>query len=210
MSSFVAMCILRTSVGFTSNYYQQASRSTAFRLFTSSSSTFDVKSGVSRLETLQTLLSKHGAPGSQGCAEADDLEPVLVENSDEDTPELIASIMGMDEYLNLHPHLYPLARSKSTGNLICALRRSFGEDNGAYETGANAPWPIVEAKLGGRGMKLLALNSEHLMRRIACECDFTGANQDLVTMYNEGLGKSLIKDKALDMPYEEGSVAKLG
>ena len=219
MSGIVTMCILRTGAGFLSKSLPSASTITSssssnfLRLFASSSSTFDVKSGVSRMETLQTLLSKHGAPGSTGCSEADDLEPVFVEHSDVDmdeTPELIASIMGLDEYLNLHPHLYPLARSKKTGHLICALRRSFGEDNGAYETGANAPWPIVEAKLGGRGMKLLALNSEHLMRRIACECDLAGENEDLVSLYNEGLGQSLINDKNLDTPYEAGSVAKLG
>jgi len=71
-----------------------------------------------------------------------------------------------------------------------------------------APWPIVESAEGARGMKLLALNSEHLMRRIAAESDFAG-NGDLVPLYNSGLGQGDLAD-ALDAPYETGSVEKLG
>jgi hypothetical protein len=59
-------------------------------------------------------------------------------------------------------------------------------------------------------MRLLALNSEHLMRRIACECDFTGEHRHLIDLYNEGIGKSIVKDTGLDKPYELGSVEKLG
>jgi hypothetical protein len=180
------------------------------RLFSASAT--DVNMGVSRIGTLQTLLSRHGAPGSQGCTDPNDLAPVVISsNEEEETPLLVSSLMGIDELQNLHPHLYPLARSKTTGNLVCALRRAYADDiTGWNENSSNAPWPIVEAALGGRGMKLLALNSEHLMRRIICECDFTGEGKDLVDLYNEGLGKSSLSDKALDTPYEPGSVEKLG
>jgi hypothetical protein len=191
---------------------QTQARRGSLRLFATSSS-FYVQRGVSRMETLQTLLSKHGAPGSQGCTDAGDLTPVFLaspRSKDDDTPELISSIMGIDEYVNLHPHLYPLARSKKSGNLVCALRKSSGDENGAYETGSNAPWPIVEAKLGGPGMKVLALNSEHLMRRIVCEVDFAGTAKDSVSLYNNGLGENRIKDVTLDAPYEPGSVEQLG
>eukprot|EP00980_Cylindrotheca_fusiformis_P014763 scaffold4025_cov106-Cylindrotheca_fusiformis.AAC.5 len=184
------------------------------RLFSVSAT--DVNMGVSRIETLQKLLSRHGAPGSQGCTDPNDLAPVVLLTSseeEEDTPELVSSLMGYDEYMNLHPHLYPLARSKTSGNLICALRRAFADDATEwYENSSSAPWPIVEATMGGRGMKLLALNSEHLMRRIVCECDFTGKGSELVELYNNGLGgkTSSINDKAMDTPYEPGSVEKLG
>ena len=182
------------------------------RLF--SISTSEVNLGVSRLETLQTLLSKHGAPGSQGCSSADDLEPItldLMTGDAGDTPELVSSLMGIDEFKNLHPHLFPLARSKESGNLICALRRAYADDATEwYENSSNAPWPIVEAQVGGLGMKLLALNSEHLMRRIVCECDFAGGDKSIVELYNKGLGQNAIVDKALDTPYEAGSVEKLG
>jgi hypothetical protein len=184
-----------------------------FRLFSVSNGIgADVQLGVSRVETLQTMLAKHGAPGSLGCSEPADLEPVFVSTGGPDeTPELISTILGINEFVDLHPHLYPLAKSKTTGNLICALRRAYADDAMQwYENSTNAPWPIVEAKLGGPGMRLLALNSEHLMRRIACECDFTGERKQLVDLYNEGLGKSIIKDSGLDQPYELGSVEKLG
>lgn len=182
------------------------------RLF--SVSTSDVNMGVSRLDTLQTLLSKHGAPGSQGCSTPDDLEPIassIASSEEDETPELVSSLMGVDEFNNLHPHLYPLARSKTSGNLICALRRAYADDATEwYVNSSNAPWPIVEAKVGGPGMKLLALNSEHLMKRIACEVDFEGGDKSIVELYNEGLGQNAIADKALDTPYEVGSVEKLG
>jgi hypothetical protein len=175
------------------------------------SNTVDVNMGVSRLETLQTLLSRHGAPGSKECTEKDDLEPVIVASSNEETPELIATLTGLDAYANLHPHLYPLARSKKTGNVVCALRRAFADDGTEwYKTSSSAPWPIVEAKLGGTGMRLLALNSEHMMRRIVCECDFSGEAKELIELYNEGLGRNAIQDKGSDEPYEPGSVEKLG
>jgi len=170
--------------------------------------------GVSRLETLQTLLSRHGAPGSHGCGTADDLEPITLDLSTaagDETPELVSSLMGIDEFKNLHPHLFPLARSKASGNLICALRRAYADDATEwYANSSNAPWPIVEAKVGGPGMKLLALNSEHLMRRIVCECDFEGGDKSIVDLYNKGLGQNAIADKSLDTPYEAGAVEKLG
>ncbi|KAG7344168.1 hypothetical protein IV203_022176 [Nitzschia inconspicua] len=176
----------------------------------------DVKMGVSRIETLQTLLSKHGAPGSLGCSKSDgDLEPIFVASDSElppeDTPELISEFLGVNDYIDLHPHLFPLAKSKTSGNLICALRRAYADDASQwYENSSQAPWPIVEAKIGGPGMRLLALNSEHLMRRIVCECDFAGERTELIDLYNDQLGKNRIQDKALDQPYEPGSVKKLG
>jgi hypothetical protein len=208
MSPFLAsMWMCRTSLAFVAPSHV---RQSALRLF-SVSKTADVNTGVSRVETLQTFLSKHGAPGSKECTEKDDLEPVFVASEDAETPQLISELMGIDEYVNLHPHLYPLARSKKSGNLICALRRAYADDaNEGYENSSSAPWPIVEAKLGGPGMRLLALNSEHLMHRIVCECDFSGEGKDLIDIYNEGLGKSSIQAKGLDQPYEPGSVEKLG
>ena len=119
--------------------------------------------------------------------------------------------MGWESQKNLHPHLYPIARSKSSGNFICALRRAYADDaTNMYENSSNSPWPIVEAKPNGPGMRLLALNSEHLMRRIAVESDFQGETQDLVTIYNDGLGQGILNDKALDAPYQSGDAAKLG
>lgn len=192
------------------------SKGFATRLFSVSNDIeADAKAGVSRIETLQAMLSSHGAPGSEGCSTPDDLEPVFVSGltseDDDETPELVADIMGMNEYTNLHPHLYPLAKSKSTGNFICALRRAYADDaSDLYENSSKAPWPIVEAQLNGPGMKLLALNSEHLMRRIACECDFEGERAELIEMYNDDLGKGVVEDEGLDRPYEKGSVEKLG
>mmetsp|Transcript_17079 Transcript_17079/g.27722 ORF Transcript_17079/g.27722 Transcript_17079/m.27722 type:complete len:234 (+) Transcript_17079:1130-1831(+) len=226
----LAAWFCRTSLGFVSYGCRQSAvvprtaavpttatkASWSIRLFSVSNGIeADVKLGVSRVETLQKLLACHGAPGSLGCSQPRDLEPVFVsaesEQPPEDTPELISTIVGMsmNDYVNLHPHLYPLAKSKSTGNLVCALRRAFAEGEW-YETSTNAPWPIVEARLGGPGMRLLALSSEHLMRRIACEADFEGERAELVELYNKDLGKNMIKDKGLDQPYERGSVEKLG
>ena len=173
------------------------------RLF--SVSLAEVNAGVSRVNTLQSLLAKHGAPGSQGCTDKGDLVPIFLESSEQDdTPELVSTLMGMDEFLNLHPQLYPLARSQKTGNVICALRRAFADDTSEwYENSSTAPWPIVEATVGGPGMKLLSMNSENLMRRIICECDFSKENTDLVELYNNGLANGV-------EPYEPGSVEKLG
>jgi len=110
-----------------------------------------------------------------------------------------------DELSELHPYLYPIAKSKSTGNFVCALRTAYAE-----EGDKNNPWPIVESTLGGPGMHLLALNSEHIMRRIACEQDFAGDDKEAVDIYNDGLGQGLLKDKAFDAPYIPGDVEKLG
>jgi hypothetical protein len=199
-----AMC--RTTMAF---FAPSSLRQSSSRLF--SVSIADVKMGVSRVETLQSMLAVHGAPGSVGCKKEGDLEPIFVSSSDDDTPELINRMMGIDEYVNLHPQLYPLARSKETGNLICALRRAYADDTSEWNDGSStAPFPIVEAQVGGRGMRLLALNSELLMRRIVCEFDFAGNGDELVKLYNDGLGKGVLMDKGLDQPYEPGSVEKLG
>jgi len=195
-----------------------ASSSSSARPNTVGSSPFD--SSVSRRSTLQTLLAKHGAPGSKFCSKPRDLEPVG--DALQDTPELVASMMsssggGEDSELsNLHPYLYPIARSTSSKSYyVCAYRNPFVEESGDV----GHPWPIVEARVRG-GMQLLALNSEHLMRRIACECDGSSDDSDdgetpeekesIIQLYNEGLGKGLLADAALDTPYELGSVDKLG
>jgi len=172
----------------------------------SSSATY-VQKGISRIETLQTLLSKHGAPGSSGCAEAGgDLQPITILPFEELVKE-------NKELLDLHPHLYPLAKSQSTGNYICALRRpSSSDDETDNDESPIAPMPIVEGGLNMPGMKLLALNSELLMRRIAAEADFTGGEtgEEIVSLYNEGLGEGKLTDAGLDTVYEAGSVEKLG
>lgn len=168
-------------------------------LFSSSSTTFAVESNISRLSTLQTLLSRHGAPGSSQCNKPDDLEPIIT------LPELVSTLSGPDEMTNLHPYLFPISRSKSSGHLICAYRSPFTE-----ESSKKHPWPIVETKLGGPGFQVLALNSEHLMRRIICECDFFGEDTEIIDIYNDGLGKGMLKDPRLDQVYERGSVEKLG
>lgn len=170
----------------------------------SSSATISVDNNVSRMSVLQTLLSKHGAPGSRQCDQPNDLVPVT---SLHETPELVSSMTNPDEQLsNLHPYLFPIAKSTSSGNYICAYRNPFTE-----ESDINHPWPIVEAQIGGPGMRLLALNSEHLMRRIACECDTDGsdASRTLVTLYNQDLGKGDLAS-ALDAPYQAGAVEQLG
>lgn len=168
-------------------------KSTVLRSHRLFSSAVTVENGVSRLSTLQTMLKKYGAPGSEGCAIAGDLVEVEEQNSD------------------LHPHLYAIAQSSKTGNYICGLRRCYANDDPGYVTSNNAPWPIVESAPKSRGYTLLALNSEHLMRRIACESDFSNGEggKEIVSIYNEGLGKGIL-ESALDAPYEEGSVEKLG
>uniref|UniRef100_A0A7S2UF97 Uncharacterized protein n=1 Tax=Attheya septentrionalis TaxID=420275 RepID=A0A7S2UF97_9STRA len=172
-----------------------------------------VQNGVSRIETLRTLLAKHGAPGSRGCRQgAGDLTPIIRDGDvDVDVePELVQVLGGEHELmLDLHPHLFPLARSQSTGNYVCALRRAFAND-ADYESSSMAPWPIVESKINAPGMRLLSLNSEHFMRRIACEADDSGTGEEIVAIYNEGLGQGKLPDAGLDEPYEPGSVAKLG
>ena len=204
-----------------------SSKASTSKLFSTSSSSSSlreqVENGISRLDTLHTLLSQHGAPGSLQCNIANDLEPVTMsmvsdsEKTKDETPELISSMMGENSIHNeLHPHLYPIARSKQSGNFICGLKRAYADDaTNLYENSSNAPWPIVEAKPNGVGMRLIALNSEHLMRRIAVECDFAGEDDDsnkknLVSIYNDGLGKGVLNDKALDTPYKVGDAEKLG
>lgn len=155
----VASWVVRSTNAFAVVSPACSSRLQAVRLFSTPSDSnvmaAALRSGISRLSTLQTLLNKYGAPGSQGCTEADDLTPVA---AFEDTPELVGSLMGTDaELSNLHPHLFPIAKSSKTGNYICALRRAYADD-ASYESSTDAPWPIVEAQAGGPGMQLLALN----------------------------------------------------
>ena len=177
------MAVLKPGLSFIS---PRLNRNSITRLFSSTA----VETGVSRISTLKSLLKIHGAPGSVGCNQPNDLVPV-------DGPEI-----------ELHPHLFPIAKSEATGNFICGLRRAYADD-AEYESSTNTPWPIVESSLGSRGMQLLALNSEHLMRRIACEADNMG-NEAVVDLYNEGLGEGVLKDAGLDALYEKGSVEQLG
>lgn len=172
---------------------------------TSSSSSLDqeVQSGISRLSTLQSLLTQAGAPGAQVCTQPHDLIPITP--TDQQSPPL-----------TLHPHLYPIAQSKSNPTYyICALRRAFADD-AQYESSSNAPWPIVESQLQGPGYKLLALNSEHLMRRIAANADqddeTTQEGIELMEMYNADLGQegNTNIDSNFDQPYVPGSVSQLG
>lgn len=199
-------CAMRLSTTGAFSQSQKATGIIRTKLFSSSSDVMAsaLQSGVSRIGTLRSLLSKYGAPGSIGCSDPNDLVSV---STALDTPELISSLTD-DELSNLHPHLFPIAKSNASGNYICALRRAYADD-ADYESSSDAPWPIVEAQLGGPGMRLLSLNSEHLMRRIACECDFAGIG-DAVSEYNDGLGSGIVKEKGLDAPYEAGSAESLG
>ena len=151
---------------------------------------------VSRLSTLQTLLTKAGAPGSTTCNIPNDLEPVSNIN------------------LNLHPHLYPIAQSSSNpDHYICGLRRAYADD-AMYESSTNAPWPIVESKVNGMGYNLLSLNSEHMMRRIAAQADSEREENkqadELIELYNADIGKGIVNEAAFDNLYEQGAVEKLG
>lgn len=183
-----------------------APRSTVVRCFSapSSDTTVSLEHCLSRLSTLQTLLSKHGAPGSSQCGKADDLQAITA--NPWETPELVASLSGaQQEHRDLHPYLLPIAKSKSTEAYICAYRNPFVE-----ESDKKHPWPIVEAKLNSPGMRLVALNSEHLMRRMACEADVSDNGEHILAIYNDGLGRGILPDPALDAPYESGSVEQLG
>lgn len=152
-----ASWVVRSTNAFSTS--RVPSRRQAVRLFASSDSNVmaaALRSGVSRLSTLQTLLNKYGAPGSQGCREPDDLSAVT---AFEDATELVGALVGANdaELSNLHPHLFPIAKSSKTGNYICALRRAYADD-ASYESSTDAPWPIVESRPGAPGMQLLSLN----------------------------------------------------
>lgn len=223
-----AVWTLRPTQGFVFRHSASSNRrdgiSACRRLLASSSSSSSgssssslgtqVENCVSRLGTLQTLLSRHGAPGSQGCSSPNDLVPLASAIPQDETPELLASLgdqqqkddkqQARHKLSNLHPYLFPISQSKATGNLICAYRNPMTE-----ESDKSHPWPIVESKIGAPGLQLLSLHSEHLMRRIVCEIDYADADDtDLVQLYNEGLGKGLLQ--AFDTPYEPGAVAQLG
>lgn len=180
---------------------------TTSRLHMSTSSEAYIMKGISRIETLQTLLSLHGAPGSSGCSQPDgDLQPIP-------TVPFSQLVAENNDLLDLHPHLYPIAKSQSTGRYICGLRRpSSSTEDGQDHTNPNSPLPIVEGGIDLPGMKLLALNSELLMRRIAAEADHVGGDKgsEIVEIYNDGLGEGKLIDSGLDTLYESGSVEKLG
>ena len=191
----------RRAVAFTAPKYAPAAGrmlATSTQRWMSANTGDDLASSISRLSTLETLLSRAGAPGSRGCAKPDGDLVVVTQT---------------EETLSLHPHLYPLAKSTATGNYVCALKRAYADDEPMYESSTNAPLPIVEAELHGPGMKLLSLNSEHLMRRIAATADDGGRTPDddeTIAIYNDGLGEGKLGDAGLDAPYECGSVEQLG
>jgi len=177
-------------------------RSLVRALQSQSSDGIETLPGVSRLGTLQSLLSERGAPGSRGCnTPHGDLVPIS-----------LSTAYSSKEYHDLHPHLLPLAKSQSTGNLICALRRAYADDADYDSQSISAPWPLVESGVGMPGMRLLSLNSEHFMRRIAADADANGGDtaSKIIGMYNDSLGEGKLSDRALDILYEAGSVEKLG
>jgi len=74
---------------------------------------------------------------------------------------------------------------------------------------------VVESSITQPGMRLLSLNSEHFMRRIAAEADDdedTEAKEEVTSLYNEGLGKGELTGafSSLDEPWVPGAVADLG
>ena len=157
--------------------------------------TMKAAGGITRLSTLQKILSLSGAPGSETCDKEDDLLPYGEVES------------------NLNPLLFPIAKSKSTGNYICSLRKISTNMVTTEDEKSQPLLPIVEAGLNSPGVKLLALNSEHLMRRIVCEADFLEKSylKDVLDLYNDDLGTgNTVVDKGLDVKYELGSVAQLG
>jgi hypothetical protein len=210
----LGLWILRPSAvqGFGKNRLA-GTRSRTTRLLGSSSASISfVDNNISRINKLQKLLFRRGAPGSIGCSSKNDLIPVVspftAGTGSDATPELISSMDALsDETGNLYPFLYPIAKSKKSGHYICAYRDPHNEVS--TKTNQQLPWPIVESSLGAPGMRLLALNSEHLMRRIVCECDFEQVDDDIISMYNEGLGSDVL-DAGLDTPYTQGDVDRLG
>jgi hypothetical protein len=160
-----------------------------------------VQERVSRWNTLQTLLQRHGAPGSAHCSTPLDLVP-------------IQSTSPNVDWTNLHPYLYPICQSAATGHLLCAYRNVDVELSSTTPRQDDA-WPLVEAKIGGPGMHLVALSSEHLMRRIICQVDYNQEDtvDDSIDLYNQGLGQGQLAPTfaggALDTPYVAGSVAQL-
>eukprot|EP00587_Corethron_hystrix_P007972 CAMPEP_0113311556 /NCGR_PEP_ID=MMETSP0010_2-20120614/8747_1 /TAXON_ID=216773 ORGANISM="Corethron hystrix, Strain 308" /NCGR_SAMPLE_ID=MMETSP0010_2 /ASSEMBLY_ACC=CAM_ASM_000155 /LENGTH=334 /DNA_ID=CAMNT_0000167221 /DNA_START=155 /DNA_END=1159 /DNA_ORIENTATION=- /assembly_acc=CAM_ASM_000155 len=108
--------------------------------------------------------------------------------------------------VGLHPHLIPLAHRDD--RYICALR-SAASDGQLNDVDGGRLLPIVETSVGVNnvGMRLLGLNSEHLMRRIAATADEMGL-EELIDLYNSNLGTGLYG--GLDAKYEVGSVKALG
>jgi len=135
---------------------------------------------IPRLETFQQLISTYGCPGS---------------SSTDWTP-----CDGSDK-TNLHPLLLPLLSSSQDGErVISAVVTPY--------TTSKTPLPIVESFRGSRGLNLLSLNSEHLLRRIAATKDTEGV-ASAVNDYNANLGSGLLPPE-LDNTYLAGDVDKLG
>jgi hypothetical protein len=136
---------------------------------------------ISRKDLLVTLLQKYGAPGSIDCKQANgDIQGISLPNS------VSAS---------LHPYLYPLAQSTSSGHVICA-----------YMSPDSKTWPIIETVENGKGMHVLALNSEYMMKRIACEQDYkSGDDTEAVDSYNASMDQVMSTTEAtLKAPFATG------
>jgi hypothetical protein len=137
--------------------------------------------GVPRLSTFQQLLSLYGAPGSVGCSRGNG-DLIAVTQCMSSTPEVISSLeTGSDtcynDFRNLHPFLFPIVKSRSSGHYICAC---WPLTNLLKADATSAPWSIVETTLHAPGMQIVALSADHLMKRIAATADEQG---DLDTVH---------------------------
>jgi len=159
--------------------------------------------GISRPSAFLAMLGHPSLPSCPGfSASGGPLVPVVDDLEKSTMSEL--SVLSRD--LGLHPHLVPLAHRD--GRYLCALR-STGGDGGSGDADGTRFLPIVETSVGENnvGMRLLSLNSEHLMRRMAAAAD-DGGDTEVMDIYNDGLGQGLYGD--MDTKYEAGSVKDLG
>lgn len=154
--------------------------------------------GVSRLPIFQTIICQTGVPGSTGCLkENQNLTPIDFQSQRSD-------------WQDIYPFLIPLAVSQTTNHVIAAYRDPFST--------SNSPWPIVETKIDTEkptGFSLLALNSEHILRRIVATCDEQETHTGMIDLYNHGLKEapgdgteSTRSSTPLIAPYTPGSVAE--
>jgi hypothetical protein len=144
----------------------------------SSSSTAAVDTAaqhISRIEVLQDFVSKQGVPGSIACH--DSMQPIAVPNTDK------------SQWSRLHPYLYPLAHSTTTGHVVGALMLSPSSSRTT-----TAPWPIVETSLyAPASFHMIAMNSEHLLRRILVTAEHD-KHPDIATLmasFNDSLDTAL-------------------
>jgi len=161
------------------------------RLF-SSINGINLQSSIPRHERFISLLVKCGCPGSTVTA------PLIPVTHDDPNLE------------DLHPLLIPIVRTKDTvPKYICALLSPHNK----YSTSSDPPTlPIVETYPHSPGLKLLSLNSEHLLRRIAATADIN-SDSEAVDLYNDDLGSGTTLPPnltSLDCTYSPSDVAGLG